>query len=122
MASARLLGPARLSLLSSGIAADSGPDSDAPILWQVAVCRESLTDQIMTRFAAVKRERTVALAKDMNAAAQGKLASLPWSSRFYARTARPSPNGRRRGVINVRAPRLTLLLPIRFAPNRRHTH
>ena len=45
------------------------PDSDAPILWQVAVCRECLTDLIMTRFAAVKHQRTVALAKDMNAAA-----------------------------------------------------
>jgi hypothetical protein len=45
------------------------PDSDAPILWQVAVCRECLTDLIMTRFAAVKHQRTMALAKDMNAAA-----------------------------------------------------
>jgi hypothetical protein len=41
------------------------PDGDAPIRWQVAVCRECLT----TRFAAVKHQRTVALAKDMNAAA-----------------------------------------------------
>jgi hypothetical protein len=45
------------------------PDSDAPILWQVAVCRECITDLIMTRFAAVKHQRTVALAEDMNAAA-----------------------------------------------------
>jgi hypothetical protein len=45
------------------------PDADAPILWQVAVCRECLTDLIATRFAAVKHQRTVALAKDMNAAA-----------------------------------------------------
>ena len=45
------------------------PDSDAPILWQVAACRECLTDLIMTRFAAVKHQRTVSLAKDMSAAA-----------------------------------------------------
>jgi hypothetical protein len=44
-------------------------DGDAPVLWQVAVCSECLTDLIMTRFAAVKHQRTVALAKDMNAAA-----------------------------------------------------
>ena len=45
------------------------PDSDAPILWQIAVCRECITDLIMTRFAAMKHQRTVALAEDMNAAA-----------------------------------------------------
>jgi hypothetical protein len=45
------------------------PDSDAPVLWQVAVCDECLTDLIMTRFAAVKHQRIVALAKEMNAAA-----------------------------------------------------
>jgi hypothetical protein len=45
------------------------PDDDAPVLWQVAVCGPCLADTVMTRFAAVKRQRTVALAKDMNAAA-----------------------------------------------------
>jgi hypothetical protein len=30
------------------------PDGDAPILWQVAACRECLTDLIMTAFDAVK--------------------------------------------------------------------
>jgi hypothetical protein len=45
------------------------PDSDAPVLWQVAVCSECRTDLIMTRFAAVKHHRIAALAKDMNAAA-----------------------------------------------------
>jgi hypothetical protein len=45
------------------------PDSDAPVLWQVAICGACLADMIMTRFAAVKHQRTVALAKDMNAAA-----------------------------------------------------
>jgi hypothetical protein len=53
------------------------PDSDAPVLWQVAMCSECITDLIMTRFAAVKHQRTVARAKDMNAAADEivKLAS-----------------------------------------------
>ena len=45
------------------------PDDDASVLWQVAVCSECLTDLIMTRFAAVKHQRTVALAKEMSAAA-----------------------------------------------------
>lgn len=45
------------------------PEGEAPILWQVAACSEYLTDLIMTRFAAVKHQRTVALAKDMTAAA-----------------------------------------------------
>jgi len=45
------------------------PDSDVPILWQVAVCRECIADLIMTRFAAVKHRRTMALAKDLSAAA-----------------------------------------------------
>jgi hypothetical protein len=40
------------------------PDSDAPILWQVAVCRECITD---LKFAAVKHQRTVQLARDMSA-------------------------------------------------------
>jgi hypothetical protein len=45
------------------------PDEGAPVLWQVAVCGPCLADTVMTRFAAVKHQRTVALAKDMNAAA-----------------------------------------------------
>jgi hypothetical protein len=45
------------------------PDGDAPVLWQVAVCSECLMDLIMTRFAAVKHQRIVALAKEMDAAA-----------------------------------------------------
>ena len=36
---------------------------------KLAVCRGCFTDLIMTRFAAVKHQRTVALAKEMNAAA-----------------------------------------------------
>ena len=44
------------------------PDGDAPILWQVAVCGPCLADTVMTRFAAVKHQRIVALAKDMSAA------------------------------------------------------
>jgi hypothetical protein len=43
------------------------PRGDSPILWQVAVCRECLAD-LMTWFAAVKHQRTMALAKEMNAA------------------------------------------------------
>ena len=43
------------------------PDRDAPILF--AACRECLTDLIMTRIAALKHQRMLALAKDMNAAA-----------------------------------------------------
>jgi hypothetical protein len=62
------------------------PDGDAPILWQVAVCRECLTDLIMTRFAAVKHQRTVALAKDMNAAAD-EIVKL----RNQARRDKPTP-------------------------------
>ena len=51
---------------------------DAPVLWRVAVCSECLTDLIVKRFAAVKHQRTAALAKDMNAAADEivKLRSL----------------------------------------------
>jgi hypothetical protein len=45
------------------------PDDDAPVLWQVAVCGPWLADTVMTRFAAVKHQRIVALAKDMNVAA-----------------------------------------------------
>ena len=45
------------------------PDEGAPILWQVAVCGPCLADTVMTRFAAVKHQRIVALAKNMNAAA-----------------------------------------------------
>ena len=45
------------------------PDEGPPVLWQVAVCGPCLADTVMTRFAAVKHQRTVALAKDMNTAA-----------------------------------------------------
>ena len=45
------------------------PDYAAPILWQAGVCNSCIADTIMTRFAAVKHQRTVALARDMSAAA-----------------------------------------------------
>ena len=47
----------------------AGLDEGPPVPWQVAVCGPCLADTIMTRFATVKHQRTVALAKDMNAAA-----------------------------------------------------
>jgi hypothetical protein len=45
------------------------PDENGPFIFQVAVCGPCLVDTIMSRFAAVKHERTVALARDMSAAA-----------------------------------------------------
>ena len=45
------------------------PDEGAPVLWQVAVCGPCLADTVMTRFAAVKHQRIVALTKDMSSAA-----------------------------------------------------
>jgi hypothetical protein len=45
------------------------PDEGAPVLWQVGVCNACIADTLMTRFAAVKHRRTLALARDMNAAA-----------------------------------------------------
>jgi hypothetical protein len=45
------------------------PDEGALVLSQVGVCNACIADTIMTRFAAVKHQRIVALAKDMNAAA-----------------------------------------------------
>ena len=44
------------------------PDDDAPVLWQVAVCGPCLADTVMTRFAAVKHQRMMALAKEISAA------------------------------------------------------
>jgi hypothetical protein len=45
------------------------PDNSASILWQIGVCNACIADTIMTRFAAVKQQRTVRLARKMNAAA-----------------------------------------------------
>jgi hypothetical protein len=45
------------------------PDEGAPVVWQVGVCNACIADTLMTRFAAVKHQRIVALAKDMSAAA-----------------------------------------------------
>jgi hypothetical protein len=45
------------------------PDEDAPVVWQIGVCDDCLTDCVMVRFAAVKHQRMMALAKDMHAAA-----------------------------------------------------
>jgi hypothetical protein len=44
------------------------PSDGAPILWQVGVCDDCLTDCVMRRFSE-KHQRTVALCKEMNAAA-----------------------------------------------------
>ena len=62
------------------------PDGDAPILWQVAVCSECPTDLIVARFATVKHQRTVALAKDMSAAAD-EIVKL----RYHARVKSATP-------------------------------
>jgi hypothetical protein len=73
------------------------PDGDAPILWQVAVCRECLTDLIMTRLAAVKHQRTVALARDMNAAV-GEIVKL----RHQARREKRDPTELRTEELAIR--------------------
>jgi hypothetical protein len=62
------------------------PDDDAPLPWQVAVCGPCLADTVMTRFAAVKHQRIVALAKDMSAAAD-EIVKL----RDHARWNNPTP-------------------------------
>ena len=47
----------------------SCPDKDTPILWQIGICDDCLTDCVMARFVAVKHERMVQLAHDTAAAA-----------------------------------------------------
>jgi hypothetical protein len=60
------------------------PDDGAPILWQVGVCDDCLTDCVMRRFSEVKYQRTVALADDMSAAADEivKLRNDVWRSKL----------------------------------------
>jgi hypothetical protein len=63
------------------------PDEGAPVLWQVAVCGPCLADTVMTRSAAVKHRRIVALTKDMSSAADAivKLRDhARWSNRDLA--------------------------------------
>jgi hypothetical protein len=45
------------------------PDDGAPILWQVGVCDDCLTDCVTRRFSEVKHQRVVQLAREMSAAA-----------------------------------------------------
>jgi hypothetical protein len=65
------------------------PDGAASILWQIGVCNACIADTLMTRFAAVKHERAVQLARAMNAAADQivKLRDQArWSNRDPAET------------------------------------
>jgi hypothetical protein len=45
------------------------PDDGAPVLWQVGVCDDCLTDCVMRRFSEVKHQRVLQLADDMRSAA-----------------------------------------------------
>jgi hypothetical protein len=60
------------------------PDESGPVLWQVGVCNACIADTLMARFAAVKHQRIVALAKDMNAAAD-EIVKLRDHARLYQR-------------------------------------
>jgi hypothetical protein len=55
------------------------PGEGALVLWQVGVCNACIADTIRTRFAAVKHQRIVALAKDMNGRGCDRQASRPGS-------------------------------------------
>jgi hypothetical protein len=53
------------------------PDDAAPVLWQAGVCNSCIADTIMTRFAAVKRQRTVQLARYERGCGCDRQASRP---------------------------------------------
>jgi hypothetical protein len=45
------------------------PDETTPLIFQVGVCNSCLVDSVLQRFREVRYQRTVRLARDMNAAA-----------------------------------------------------
>ena len=75
------------------------PDEGAPILWQVGVCDACIADTFVTRFAAVKNQRMMALAKDMSAVANA-IDKLRNRSRWDERC---DSIGRRRCNAEIRA-------------------
>jgi hypothetical protein len=66
------------------------PDENAPLVWQIGVCAQCIADTIMTRFAALKHQRTVQLANDMTKAANAIREARKAASR--ARSQRNAPN------------------------------